>query len=259
LFDPMASRTLQTVPLILSLVAVVVATIAVMRRSDPPIVQPTGGDVRDREIRELSDQIAELRVKIEGLNRAPLDTSARQPAVEATPTAPADLTALDKRLTDLEAAVLHNKAEHWTARDVLSTEDLLSARRTALDHRATDQQKLDALKILRRGHQIDGQPAISHDVVLAMLDVVNHSADESVRTFVYANLHGVNDPVVRDAMLRDLANDPSAQVREKIAGDINTFSTDPAVQDALRLAAANDPDASVRQAASATLAWKPRR
>jgi hypothetical protein len=254
----MASRALQVVTLLLASAALVVAVISISRRPESPALQPASDIASERQIRALSDQITELRLKIEDLYRVPLATPSRTPPVDSAPSAPVDPTALEKRIADLETALRHNKAEHLTARTVLSREDLLEARRTALDPRATERDKLDALRILRWGQKLDGQDAAGHDVVLAMLDVVNHSTDEGVRTFVYANLHGVNDNAIRDAMLRDLVNDPSAQVREKIAGDINTFAKDRAVQEALRQAAANDSDESVRRAAAGTIAWAQR-
>jgi hypothetical protein len=254
----MGSRALQAIALLLSAIALVVAAIAISHRPDSPLPQPSSDIASARQLRALGEQIAELRLKIEDLNRVPLEVPLRTPEVDSAPSAPVDVTALERRISDLETALRHNKAEHLTARTVLSREDLLEARRTALDPRATERDKLDALSILRWGQKLDGQAAISHDIALSMLEVVNHSTDEDIRTFVYANLHGVNDPVIRDAMLRDLACDSSAQVREKIAGDINTFAKDPGVQEALRQAAANDPDERVRRAAAGTIAWAQR-
>jgi hypothetical protein len=236
----------------------VVAAISISRQPSSPVPQPASDPASERQIRELGDQIADLRVKIDNLDRAPLETSSRGVAVESASSTSGDAAALEKRITDLESAQRHNKAEHWTARNVPTREDLIEARRTALDPRATERDKLDALKTLRIGRKLDGQAAISHDVVLAMLDVVSHSTDESARWSVYVNLHEVSDPFIRDAMLRDLANDPSAGVREAIARDINPYVSDPNVMAALRRAADDDPDAGVRKAAAGMIAWAQR-
>ena len=130
---------------------------------------------------------------------------------------------------------------------------MTATQRRILDPSTSDRHKIAALKALR-GRQIDGQDARSHDVVVALLDLVDRAGDEDTRTDVYRNLHGVNDPALRDSMLRSLASDPSRQVREKAAEDIDTFLPDASVEAALRTAADTDPDDGVRSSALKTLA-----
>ena len=124
-----------------------------------------------------------------------------------------------------------------------------------MDPRASDAAKIAALKALR-GQQIGGQDARSHEVVLALIELVNRSDDPNARTDVYRNLHGVDDPTLRESMLRSLSSDPSPMVREQAAKDIDTFLADPSVAAALRSAAESDPDLKVRTHAAETLGNK---
>jgi hypothetical protein len=89
-----------------------------------------------------------------------------------------------------------------------------------------------------------------------MIDLAEHSENELNRVDAYRNLHGVNDRSLRDSMLRALAGDPSAKVREKVAQDIDTFLPDVGVESALRQAADGDPDAGVRAQALKTLSGR---
>jgi hypothetical protein len=167
---------------------------------------------------------------------------------------------LRKRLEDLEKSVaglqrLSKENANPAQPAQAESPDLAKLQRQATDPSATEQEKLAALKALR-GQKLDGKDAISPEVVLAMLDLAERSQDERSRVDAYRNLHGVKDPALRDSMLRSLAGDPSAKVREKVAQDIDTFLPDVTVEGALRQAAEGDSDAGVRAAAQKTLAEK---
>jgi hypothetical protein len=156
------------------------------------------------------------------------------------------LAALEKSVESLQ------RAPTGLLRKELSRDEVTENRRIATDPSADTAKKLAALKALRN-QRIDGADAISHDVVLAMIDLANRSKDEGTRWDVYRNMHGVHDADLRDSMLSALSNDPSAEVRKTVATDIGSFLPDPAVESALKTAADSDPDSGVREAASRTL------
>lgn len=218
--------------------------------------EPTrAADPDDGRIGELARQVAALRSDFDRFAAAPRDPPlARTPAVEPG-AAPPDLLQRISGLEESVSALQRRSSETPPRADPAAKEsaELLDARRKATAPRASEAEKLAALRALR-GRKFGDQDAISTDVLLSMLDLAEHSPNEATRVDVYRNLHKVPDPALRDSMLRALAGDPSAKVREKVAQDIDSFLPDPGVEAALRQAADGDPDPSVRAAASKTLA-----
>jgi hypothetical protein len=254
----MTSKMLQVLPLILSAAALILCIVALADRSAPSTALATASGAEDRQIRELSDRLAELRAKLERVGSDPRGVSDRQPVRESAREQETATAELQKRVAALEAAVAALRRppdSRQLAAQPAPAEDLTAAQRKILDPRASDRDKIAALKALR-GRRIDGQDALSHDVVVALLGVLDHAEDADTRTDVIRNLHGVNDPALRDSMLRSLTSDPSPQVRGKAAEDINTFLPDVAVEAALRSAADFDSDDGVRASALNTLAHK---
>jgi len=210
----------------------------------------------------LQDQLAQVSRDLQVLRATP------EPArMEVKPAPPVDLDAVASRIDGVTSRI--DTLEEKIDRLIQSTSDrelaarklteaaviaLKDAQRIATDQRATEKDRLAALATLRNQKTEDGKSAISHDVILGMLDIAERSESEDSRFDVYRNLHRIDDPAVRDSMLRALARDSSVKVRKKVAEDIDTFSSDPAVESALRTAADSDADAGVRAQALMTLA-----
>jgi hypothetical protein len=246
--------------LVLSGLACALAAVAATRGERAPAVASAAVDPRVERFQQLTDQTAALRADLDRLANAARDgPSLRQPMEKAAEPAsvPADLS---QRLTALEqsvAALQRASKERAPRVDAAGPEptDLAAARRSATDLLATEESRLAALRVLR-GQKWNGQDARSGDVLLSMIDLAEHSENEGNRLDAYRNLHGVNDPHLRDSMLRALAGDPSSKVREKVAQDLDTFLPDVGVENALRQAADGDPDAGVRAQALKTLSGR---
>jgi outer membrane murein-binding lipoprotein Lpp len=169
------------------------------------------------------------------------------------------LAALEQEIAALQGQVnLLTSERELAARKLTEAKpiEVSDAQRIATDRRASEKDRLAALSGLRFRKTADGQDARSHDVIVAMLDIAEHSESEDSRLDVYLNLHGADDPAVKDSMLRALTQDASVKVRKKVAQDIDAYLDDPLVQSGLRRTAENDADLSVRTQAAETLSKK---
>ena len=229
-----------------------------------PLPVVSAAEVRaivQKEEAPLVDRIDQLLREVEASQTPPATAPAR---VETKPPPPPDLEPITSRIDALEAKidqVLKAKSDQDLAiRRMFEPKpvNLKESQRAATDRSATEKDRIDALKALRGQRTEDGKDARSHDVVLAMIDIAENSNDEEARLDVYRNLHGTEDPAVRDSMLRALAHDESVKVRMKVAEDLDTYVDDPLVQRGLRAAADNDADGEVRRRATMTLAGKRR-
>jgi hypothetical protein len=196
------------------------------------------------EVARLTDLVHQGGGLATPIDRAPVRAELPQELLDRLAALEKAVTALQQQADERAAKLKNEKA---------APPDLTSALRAATDPRSSELDKLAALKLLRN-QQIDGQDARTHDVVLSMIDLAERSLDESTRDAVYRDLHGVDDASLRDSMVRALANDPSAKVRQRAARDINTFLSDAGVVRALQRAADNDADAHVRAQEATTLA-----
>ncbi len=260
----MEKKPIGPVAVILSVLACVASGVALFRNSHAPSVSDALPDPIAIQVRELDGQLAQLRSDMARLeanyHESGSTRSSEVPAVAARP-APE----IEARLAALELqyATIQKQLKDRAISGALEAQSLAAvkptepkeAQRIAMDVRASEKDRLAAFSALRN-KKVDGEDARSHDVILAMLDIAEHSDDENSRLDVYRNLHGANDPAARDSMLRALAGDPSARVRQKVAQDIDTFLADPLVQRGLRSAADTDTDAGVRGQALMTLSAK---
>jgi hypothetical protein len=246
----------SVVAIVLAVLACFVAGLA-WSRSGRPTAAPRGAEDLDAERRrELEREIEGLRADIAKLmDSVKSPPTAREPVPSAAPGVPPEILQRLGALEDSVRALQRAPRDRAPAAEAQPAQppDLLDAQRRAVDLSADEAQRLAALKALR-GQKIAGQDAISRDVLLSMLDLAEHSSDSRTRLDVYRNLHGVKDTTLRDSMLRALASDPDAKVREKVAQDLDTFLGDPVVRSALQQAADSDPDSGVRAAAAKTLA-----
>jgi hypothetical protein len=258
------AKKIALAALCLSGLACVLAAVAATRGERAPAVASAAADPSVERWRQLSDQTAALRADLDRLASAAREgASPRQPMEKAPEVAPQPtsvppellqrLSALEQSVAALQRASQDRAPRAETART--DPTDLAEARRHATDLSASEENRLAALKMLR-GQKWNGQDARSGDVLLSMIDLAEHSASAANRLDAYRNLHGVNDPQLRDSMLRALAGDPDPRVREKVAQDIDTFLPDVGVENGLRQAADGDSDAGVRAQAVKTLAGR---
>jgi len=242
----------------LSALACVLAGLSLSKGTPPSSGTVAAARPEDARAPATADELAKLRAELERLAAAVRDDSSMRDAAERNPVeakVPIEvaqrLSALEETLASLQRQAKERELRAQPAPGAVGgAKDL---QRAATNPNATEQEKLAALKALR-GQNIDGQDARSHDVVVAMLDLAERSLDENTRDGVYRDLHGVNDASLRDSMLRALANDPSAKVRQRAARDIDTYLSDALVQSALQRAGDQDSDLGVRGQALKTLA-----
>jgi hypothetical protein len=216
-----------------------------------------------KETAALRDQLDQARRDLEELRSKP------EPArVEVAPTPHADADSSAARIEALKERVdaLEKKAERSAPAVVAfgpvtpeaKAATLRESTRIATDRAASEKDRRAALSQLRGMQTDDGKDARTHDVVLAMVEIAENSADEESRLDVYRNLHNSDDSAVKDSMVRALQKDASAKVREKVAQDVDCYLDDPLVESALQNAANSDADASVRNRALETLGKKER-
>jgi hypothetical protein len=236
----------------------VLAGLALSRDSRPAAAAAAPPDPGVIQVQELANRVAELRADLDRVASASQTSlEARAPRESLAPAVPPELL---ERLAALEQSVaaLQKQARQPPAappKSAAGVADPRDAQRSATDPRSSEKDKLAALAALR-GQKVDGEDARSHDVILALLDIAEHSESEGSRVDVYRNMHGVTDLALRDSMLRALAGDPSVKVRLKVAQDLDTFLPDALVVAGLRQAADGDADAGVRAQALMTLAGK---
>jgi hypothetical protein len=242
--------------------AVVGAAVVMVVDSGRPPALPMLSAAEFRSIMqaELTPLQGRLDQIARGVEASPMASAPAPERIEVKPPPqppPLDLGPITSRIDTLEAKIdllIDPSKEREQAGRKLAEgarRGLKDSQRVAVDRRASEKDRVDAFSQLRNKQTEDGQDARSHDVILAMLDLAEHSDSEDSRMNVYRNLHGAKDPAARDGMVWGLAHDPSPKVREKIAGDLDTFAGDPQVDSALRQAYDNDADGSVR-----ARAWK---
>jgi hypothetical protein len=254
----MDRKPLQIAGLLLAVLACVLAVLALSRDSRPAAAAAAPLDPGAIQVQELANRVAELRVDLDRVASASQPSlEARAPRESLAPGVPPELL---ERLAALEQSVaalqkLEQERPALRPKPAGGAPDPTDAQQAATDPRSSEKDRLAALAALR-GQKVDGQDARSHDVILALLDVAEHSQSEGSRLDVYRNMHGVTDLALRDSMLRALAGDPSVKVRLKVAQDLDTFLADALVVAGLRQAADGDADAAVRAQALMTLAGK---
>jgi hypothetical protein len=114
------------------------------------------------------------------------------------------------------------------------------AHATLFDAALSDRERIHALTELHDG----GKPmpgAFDSSVVAAAALIGSSSPDADARTVAWTYLHGVDDNYLVQPLMQALATDPSEDVRRAAARALNTFLDEPGVRDALLRAAAEDP------------------
>jgi HEAT repeats len=256
----MDKKPIVLVAVMLSLVACILSGVALFSGPTSPAVSAALPNSNSIQLNDLAAQISEIRAELDRERQSREADHGTTRVSEDSPRRLSEDPEVLKRLEALESSYAALRRQLKQVNDVSSAStaekpDLRDMQGVVTNRRASEKQKLEAMKALRN-QKIDGQDALSRDVILPLIDIAEHSQDEESRLDVYRNLHGVNESALRDSMLRALANDPSAKVRQKVAQDIDTFLPDAQVEAALKQAADNDADSGVRGQALMTLARK---
>ena len=117
---------------------------------------------------------------------------------------------------------------------------IVEARATLLNTALSDAERIHALSELYDGlDPIEGE--FDSVVIATAVQIGSSSPDARARFAAWLHVHGVDDPNLLQPLLHALANDPDADVREAAALALNTFLDEPGVRDALLRAASEDP------------------
>jgi flagellar basal body-associated protein FliL len=249
----------------LSVLAGVLVGAALWRSADAHSTPAAAPGPGANQVQRLAKDLEKLQADVARLdadNHATAGVETRPVPDRSTDPSPEIARRLDA--LEQQIAALQGRMDQMPSEQELAARKLTEAKRievsdvqrVATDRSANEKDRLAALRGLRDTKTADGQDARSHDVIVAMLDIAEHSESEDSRLDVYRNLHGADDPAVRDSMLRALTQDSSSKVRKKVAQDIDTYLDDPLVQSGLRRTAESDADLSVRTQAAETLAKK---
>lgn len=133
------------------------------------------------------------------------------------------------------------------------------ARDAVLNRALSDLERVTALAKVPRD-VADGVTVLPDDVVLAGVDLANASLDPAVRALTWRVMKGTHHPYIVEPLLQALGSDADADVRSAAAGTLEDFVDQPVVRDALVRARDADVSADVRaRAADAQLTDAQRR
>ena len=119
------------------------------------------------------------------------------------------------------------------------------ARTKVLDTTLPEQERARTLWSFEQYRHMDPSlagRALDSDVIAAAAALATTSADVQVRESIWAVLRGTRDKQVVQPLLKTLASDPEPGIRMQAAFSLRPFLNEPGVRDALLRAAAEDPD-----------------
>ncbi len=189
------------------------------------------------------------------------ENSSRRPRSSAQSTAtllarePARIAGTDpqteQRLLTLEQTVanLELDSRHLMDRGQLppDAEFLAEMQRKFLDPATTDRDRLQALRVLRRGNGLD-------DAALQFTaNWIQSMPDDRLREETLRNLQGMTNAVLQAPFMQLAAQSQDARVRERAVENLRRYVGDPQVETLLWDRMRNDPERRVRETASEAL------
>lgn len=263
--------SLALVALLAAIAAVILAVAAFLERSGTPAVLPAIGPEPDIEVSGLKQRILELDARLSALSDEVsllrLDRSSAGNPVRETAFEGEDMSLLAARVTalerDLTGAAAHPEDEsgppevnHGLTDRV---EELKELRRmvddwtkVALDARASESERLNALSALEGNHRPDGTDA-RIAVLPEMIQLAERTLDSTTRAEVWRQLHNLPDRSLVAPLLHSLQHDASGEVRKAAVEVLTSFASDPSVKSLLQYAAEHDSSDAVRSQAAAAL------
>lgn len=128
-------------------------------------------------------------------------------------------------------------------------------RAEVLDVNLPDEARFDALVDYSGAGRLAGGRIleIDDDVAVAAIQLALTSSDPRIRGQVWSYLAAVDNGYLVDALLQQLADDPSESVRESAADYLRSHLDEPGVREALDHSSSNDPSLAVRRQAESVL------
>ncbi|MBI2922952.1 MAG: HEAT repeat domain-containing protein [Planctomycetes bacterium] len=230
----------------------IAALLAVIAQSRSNTGREDGGASAE-DLRAMKEELGSLGASIRAL-RSRVDSMNIPGATAGEPDAAVsgrldglrqELDRIAKRLADIEAKLDSKIAEPSVPAQV---DDTASLRTQINDAAIAPQDRIRALVMLRTK-----SPDERGAVVDSMAALLEACDDADVRASVIRNMHGIDSPRLKQAVLQALARDGEARVREQAAKDLDTWRNDPEVKAALESARLSDPSDKVRRRAEETL------
>jgi hypothetical protein len=157
----------------------------------------------------------------------------------------------NRRLAALEESVgeLGRATDYLVERGQLplGTNKLEELQKKFLDASASDRDRLQALRMLRRNR------GFTEEVAQFASGWLQNLTNSELKRDVLQQLQGATNPVLREPLLHMAAMDPNRGVREQAVENLSRFVTDPQVEARLWDTMKNDPSPDVREQAQDAL------
>ncbi|MEE9464876.1 MAG: HEAT repeat domain-containing protein [Candidatus Neomarinimicrobiota bacterium] len=132
-------------------------------------------------------------------------------------------------------------------------EDILAALEYVLVKDPNPGQRLESARILGKASRL----AEKESTVMALISALLTDENPGVRISVIKSLQGLQNPLVKDALIKTVLEDTNEAVRRAAVGSMAYFLTDLSVRSALLLVSRMDPIESVRYQAYQVLSQAP--
>ena len=160
------------------------------------------------------------------------------------------------RLANLERSMseLSKVSQVLSARGMIppSEEKIAELQQKFFDPNATDDERVQALRLLRRSG------SLTDDVVLQALNTLQSSTNLNVRREIIGHFNGLTNAALKQplmAMLDTETSDPA--IRQQLVSALRRFTDDPAVETKMWDLALNDPNIRVQNEAREALTRSP--
>jgi len=205
---------------------------------------------------EISAPSGEQGTKNAGTNQS-ASSKATGAGAAATPRAISqDGAGLQARLTSLERSVAEFDRIHKILSDrgmMPPTEEKMAELRQKLfDPNATDEERLNALRQMRRGGD-----QLSDDTIVQSLAMLQSSTNANFRRELLQHLQGSSNPALKQPLMSMLDTESDQGMREQLVNSLRRFTDDPAVEKKMWDLALNEPNTRVRDQAREAVARGP--
>lgn len=168
-----------------------------------------------------------------------------------------DGAGLQARLANLERSVAEFDRIHKVLSDrgmMPPTEEKMAELRQKLfDPNATDEERLNALRQMRRGGD-----QLSDDTIVQSLAMLQSSTNANFRRELLQHLQGSSNPAIKQPLMSMLDTETDQGMREQLVNSLRRFTDDPAVEKKMWDMALNEPNARVRDQAREAVARGPK-
>jgi HEAT repeat protein len=214
---------------------------------------------QNHSLKTVREELAGIRQELDGWRSqsgrpvrtpSPATSVSREPARASTTDA-----FLEQRLASLEQTVsdLEQESRYLMDRGQLppNADYLAEMRNKFFDPSITDRDRMQALRLLRRGNALD-------DAVLQYTaNWLQAIPEDRMREELLRNLEGLTNGILRDPFIQLAAQSGDARVREQAVDNLRRYLGDPQVEALMWDRYRNDPERRVRDEAASALRGGP--